>query len=111
MHILSREMINIAMQMRQRMRNERGDAPRLNAPNLVEQLLSYAEESTDDHVQRLAGRLRALLPQPEAAPPSALHSRVYRGQAIADEGASHAARTAAASGSGSRKMYRGQPVD
>lgn len=107
MHILSREMINIAMQMRQRMRNEQGDAPKLNEPDLVEQLLAYADGSSDDHVQRLAARLRELLPDPEEAADPAVNGRVYRGQPVDDEDA----QVPTAPAGGARKMYRGQPVD
>lgn len=109
MHVLSREIINIAMQIRQRMRNELGGAPKLTEADLIDQLLAYAEDSADAHVHRLAERLRALLPTPEPETDSALHDRIYRGQPVTDAGIS--APSEQSSQSATRKMYRGRPVD
>ncbi|MBA1145734.1 hypothetical protein H0Z60_01555 [Ectothiorhodospiraceae bacterium WFHF3C12] len=109
MHILSRETVNIAMQMRQRMRNERGNAPRLTEPDLVEQLLAYADCSADEQVKRLAARLREMLPESERAAAPAASPRVYRGRAIADD--PETSPTERASAGTSRKMYRGRPVE
>jgi hypothetical protein len=109
MQDLSRETINLAMQLRQRMRNERGRAPQLSDSDLIEQLLRYADTSVDTYAQRLAIRLRQLLPGPGTP---ASHGPVYRGRPVAGVGKSEEApRETRHSKPGSKRIYRGRPVD
>lgn len=102
---LSREMVDLALQLRRHVRAEFDCDIRLREPDLIETLLDYAGRSKNPELATLGARLRALLPPEPDQPPPAAEVHYYRGAAV-----SYTDHGLAAPASRAAVVYRGQRV-
>jgi len=120
MHILTREMVELAQRLRRRLRAAGHDVPALSDRDLIERLLAITADSRVPGLAADAARLSELASPPAAGEPDAPGSapgRVYRGAPLPPEPPRDKERSAPAQPPGSgaqrppRRFYRGVPLD